>query len=132
MSWRIAIEKLKREQIILRIAQAWILLLIVGSLQPARPGPLVAHLGFHRGVHWLAFAGATLLLLAVSRNRRQEIRSAIAVFLLGLSLEFLQHLIYRNAMEWWDVRDDTLAILAAFALYQLTKARKPVGAPVTK
>ena len=22
-------------------------------------------------------------------------------------------------MEWWDVRDDTLAVLAAFALYRL-------------
>ena len=125
----IAIEnKLKREQII-RITQAWFLILIVGSIQPARPGPMVAKIGFHRGVHWLAFAGAALLLLALARNRRQEIRSAIAVFLLGLSLEYLQHVIYGNAMEWWDVRDDTLAILAAFVLYQLTRARKPAAAP---
>ena len=116
---------MKREQIILRIAQAWILLLIVGSLQPARPGPVV---GLHREVHWLAFAGAAFLLFSLSRSRIQEICSVVAVFLLGLSLEFLQHLIYRGALEWWDVRDDTLAILVALALYRLTRARKPSSA----
>ena len=62
----------------------------------------------------------------------KDCRSAIGVFLLGLSLEYLQHLIYRNPMEWRDVRDDTLAILAAFALYQFARWRAggsmpPVG-----
>jgi hypothetical protein len=119
----------QRARIIRRITQAWLLLLIVGSLQPARPGPVV---GLHREIHWLAFAGATFLLLLLSRNRRQEIRSAIGAFLLGLSLECVQHLIYRHPMEWRDVRDDTLAILAAFALYQFTRWRAggsmpPVG-----
>ncbi len=88
---------------------------------------MVAKIGLHRGVHWVAFAGAAFLLLALSRNRRQQVRTAFAVFLLGLSLEFLQHLLYRNVMEWWDVRDDTLAILAAFALYQLIRVRKPAA-----
>jgi NhaP-type Na+/H+ or K+/H+ antiporter len=75
--------------------------------------------GHHRGIHWLAFAGAAVLLLLLSRNRRQEIRSVIGVCLLGLTLEYVQHLIYRNIMEWWDVRDDALAVLAAFMLYRL-------------
>jgi hypothetical protein len=66
--------------------------------------------------------GAAFLLCALSRNRRQEVRGALAVFLLGLSLEYLQHLIYHNAMEWWDVRDDALAILAAFTIYHLTRS----------
>ena len=119
---------MKREQIILRIAQAWILLLIVGSLQPARPGPVV---GLHREVHWLAFSGAAFLLFTISRNRRQEIYSAVAVFILGLSLEFLQHLIYRRQMEWWDVRDDTLAILIGLALFQLSRHWKRSSPPAT-
>jgi hypothetical protein len=120
--------RLKREQIILRIAQAWILLLIAGSLQPARPGPVV---GLHREAHWLAFAGAAFLLLALSRNRLQQICSAIALFLLGFSLEYLQHLIYRGPMEWWDVRDDTLAIFFALAVYRFTLDRKPVSPSAT-
>lgn len=106
---------------LLLIAQAWFLLLIVGSLQPARPGPV--H-GLHRELHWLAFAVAAWLLFALSRSRRQAIGSALAVFGLGLGLEFLQHLIYRNPLEWWDVRDDTLAVLVAFAVYQFTLAQK--------
>ena len=106
---------MRRAQIIHRITQAWLLYMIVGSLQPARPA-LVASL--HPEIHMLAFAGAAFLLLYLSRNRRQEIRNVLATCLLGLSLEYLQHLVYRNPMEWRDVRDDTLAVLAAFALYR--------------
>jgi VanZ family protein len=119
----------KREQIILRLAQLWILVLIIGSLQPARPAPVV---GLHRELHWLAFAGVALLLLLLSRSRRQEIHAVFAACLLGLSLEYLQHFIYRNAMEWHDVRDDSLAIIAAFALYRVAgicKAAFPATRP---
>jgi hypothetical protein len=155
MNWRIdvgGILKLTYPRIIRRITQAWLPLVVVGSLQPNRllevagfmrrarlraaigslqpasllvavgslrpasPGPV---LDLHREIHWLAFGGAALLLLLGSRNRRQEIRSVIAVFLLGLSLEYLQHLIYHNPMEWDDVGDDALAILAVLALYRL-------------
>jgi hypothetical protein len=70
-------------KIIRLIAQAWLLLVIVGSLQPARLWHSVA---VHRGIHWLAFAGLALLLLLPSWNRRQEIRNVIAACLLGLSL----------------------------------------------
>jgi hypothetical protein len=111
---------LNRPKIVLRLTQIWILVLIVGSLQPARPAPVV---GLHRDIHWLAFAGAAFLLLLVCRNRRWEIRSLIAVCLLGLSLEYLQHLIYRNAMEWRDVRDDALGVIVAFTLYRLASTR---------
>jgi hypothetical protein len=90
---------------------------------------MAAKIELHRGVHGLAFAGAAFLLLSLSKSRHQEIQSVIAVCLIGLSLEYLQHLIYRNGMEWWDVRDDTLAILAAFGLYQLTRLRKSTAAP---
>jgi hypothetical protein len=111
----------KRSHLLL-ITEAWLLLLVVGSLQPARPGPV--HL-FHRELHWVAFAGAALLLFVLSRSRRQAIWSTIAVCALGFSLEILQHLIYRNSLEWWDVRDDSLAVLAAFVGYQFILAPKP-------
>jgi hypothetical protein len=29
-------------------------------------------------------------------------------------LEYVQRLIYRNVMEWWDVRDDALAVFAGW------------------
>ena len=99
----------------------WIALLIVGSLKPARPGLVT---GVHWEIHWLAFAGGALLLFLLSSTRRQEILRAFAIFFLGLSLEFLQHLIYRNRLEWRDIADDGVAILVAFALYRLLGARK--------
>jgi len=76
----------------------------------------------HREIHFFAFAGAAILLL-LSWNRRQEVRVVIAVFLMGVFLEYLQHLIYHNTMEWRDVRDDALAILAGFAAYRLAGRR---------
>lgn len=109
------------------VAKVWLALLIVGSLQPARPG-IVA--GLHREMHWVAFAGAGLLLFSLSRTRRQEILGAFAIFLLGFSLELMQRLIYRNHLEWRDILDDGLAILLAFALYRLTGAWKPRPGPL--
>jgi len=107
----------------LRIAAwVWISLLVAGSLQPARPGIVK---GLHREIHWVAFAGAAVLLFALSKTRLREMLGAGAIFLLGVSLEVLQHLIYRNPPEWRDMVDDGLAILAAFALYRLTGAWKP-------
>lgn len=109
--------------LVLRIVtRLWIALLIVGSLQPARPGLVT---GIHREIHWLAFAGGALLLFLLSSTRRQEILRAFAIFFLGLSLEVLQHLIYRNPLEWRDIADDGVAILVAFALYRLARSRKP-------
>jgi hypothetical protein len=109
-------------QAVVRIAAwVWIAFLIAGSLQPARPGFVK---GLHREIHWVGFAGAAVLLCSLSKTRRREILGASAVFLLGVSLEVLQHLIYRNHLEWRDMGDDGIAVLVAFALYRLTGAWK--------
>jgi hypothetical protein len=120
----VALDRASTRTFIRRIAQIWFLLVVVGSLQPARPVMVVGlhAAGLHRYTHWLAFAGSAFLLLLLSRNRRQEFQGVVATCLLGLSLEYLQHFTYRNPMEWVDVRDDTAAILAAFALFRLSLA----------
>jgi hypothetical protein len=115
----------KHPQIIRRIAQAWLVLVIVGSLQPARPATVV---GLHREIHWLAFAGLASLLLFLCGKVGQEISAATAICFLGLSLEYVQHLVYRKSMEWRDVRDDIMAALVAFALYRLAIICKTVFA----
>ena len=107
---------LNRQPIVRRLTPIWILLLVAGSLQPARLALLG---GLHRPLHWLVFSGTAFLLLLAARNLRQELCGVAAACLLGLSLECLQHLIYRNPMEWRDVRDDGLAVLLALALYRL-------------
>jgi hypothetical protein len=104
------------------VARVWLALLIIGSLQPSRPGIVT---GLHREIHWIAFGGATVLLLSLSRTHLREILAAFTIFFLGLSLEVLQHLIYRNPVELTDIRDDGLAVLAALTLYYLTGAWKP-------
>jgi TRAP-type uncharacterized transport system fused permease subunit len=108
------------------VAIVWLTLLILGSLQPLRLGhaPVI-----HRGIHWLGFAGAAFLLFPLSRTRRQEILSAFTAFLIGLSVEVLQHLIYRSSLEWHDITDDGLAIFVAFVLYHLSGAPKVASHP---
>jgi hypothetical protein len=74
-------------------------------------------------MHWLAFAGGAYMLL-LSVDRRREIGSAAALCLLAVSLEWLQHLIYRGPMEWQDVYDDNLAVLVTVGLYRLAGCSK--------
>ncbi|MGP8246941.1 MAG: hypothetical protein ACLQVN_20785 [Bryobacteraceae bacterium] len=100
----------------------WLAVLIAGSLQPARPDRF--HY-LHREIHWLAFAGASLLLFVLARTRQREVLRAFAILSLACFLELLQHLIYGNSLEWRDIRDDALAILLTFALYRLTGSWKP-------
>jgi len=108
---------LKHPRIVRVVALVWLLLVIVGSLQPARPSP-IRPFYVHELIHWGAFAGASFLLLLLSATRRQEIAAVIATCLLGLAIEYLQHIMYRNAIEWRDVTDDCLAILVSFAVYR--------------
>jgi hypothetical protein len=108
----------KSRSILRLIAQIWLLLLIIGSLQPSRPGSVLAH---HRSLHFLIFGVAAILWLLLARTWRQEVIAAVALCILGLTLEYLQHFFYRNVMEWWDVRDDSLAIVAAFTLYRFRR-----------
>jgi len=103
------------------LARVWIAALIIGSLQPARPGVVR---GFHREMHWVAFGGAVLPLLFLARSRSREILAVCGMILLGVTLEILQHLIYANAIEWRDMADDGAAVLAAFALYYLATCRR--------
>jgi hypothetical protein len=100
---------------------AWLTFLIAGSLQPARPSVVKS---VHREIHWLGFAMPAILQFIISRTRREEALRGFAIFSVGVALEILQHLMYGIRMEWVDVRDDGIAILAGFALYHLTGAYK--------
>lgn len=101
-----------------RLIATWIFLVVLGSLQPHRPR-FLASSTLHREIHWLAFAGTGFGLLLLVPNRGQELRRVLAAGLLGLSLEYLQHILYASPLEWGDVRDDCVATLAGFVLYRL-------------
>jgi VanZ family protein len=93
---------------------AWIVLVIVISLQPARPSATAA---LHREFHWFAFAITAVLFRKLHAGPRPGLQSALAAVLLGAALEVLQtHL--RYPFEWWDVRDDAIGAVAGILLYQ--------------
>jgi len=113
---------LLRRPLLRAAALVWFLLLIAGSLQPARPSLVRTA---HREIHYLAFAGGALLLFCLSQSRRQETLAAVATLMLGVCIETLQHIIYGNAMEWRDISDDGLAVLVALVLYRVAGSWKP-------
>jgi hypothetical protein len=65
----------------------------------------------HRIVHWLSFGGLAFVLGLLGRNTRQRVLGSAAVAGLGLGIEYLQHVIYMNPLETWDIRDDLRASL---------------------
>lgn len=104
-------------------ALIWSLALLIGSLQPSRP----AHIHFgtiHHMAHILGFGLLAVLLAAASSNRdRVSYWPPAAVFVFGLTIELLQHWLYRIPLEWCDVRDDAIGIVAFTVLYQLWRHR---------
>jgi hypothetical protein len=106
---------------IIRITGVWLAALVFLSLQPVRPGGAGKQL-LHRPFHFAAFGLTSLLLwrfLTVAPRRLTKgnaVRAVLATSLLGAVLEFAQHLIYKNAFEWWDLRDDSIAAFSAILL----------------
>jgi hypothetical protein len=107
------------------ITSIWVGALIALSLQPLHPSPTSALHHFHRPFHFVAFALTALLfcryfstVFRIFPAVPSWLIALLTAVLIGLSLEFVQHLIYHNAMEWWDVRDDTIAAVLGVLLAQ--------------
>lgn len=111
------------------------------SLQPLRPSAGNALHYLHRPFHFVAF-GLTALLLwrffSVAAwplifsgvlAARSGVGAVLATIVLGGTLELLQHLIYHNRMEWWDVRDDGSAAIAATLVASV--ARTALAVPLS-
>ena len=49
----------------------------------------------------------------IARDLWQRVAVAGSVFTLGVALEVAQYVYYDNPLEWWDIRDDGLGVLAA-------------------
>jgi hypothetical protein len=126
-----------RRRVLLRLVPIWVLCVVVGSLLPGRTklaigtttldrmrtrtetsGPI------HRSVHLGVFGATALLFLLVAPDRRREAVAALAALALGALIEVTQHLLFGSVMEWWDVRDDSVGVLVAFALMHGTRFRE--------
>ena len=120
----------------------WVGGLIAVSLQPWRPQAATALAGFHRPFHLAAFALTALVLWRFFDvaggsflprrfpSARGWIHALLATIVLGGIIEVLQHLIYRNPMEWGDVRDDALSAIAAILAVHAARAARTVREPL--
>jgi VanZ family protein len=109
-------------------ATVWVICLIVASLQPYRPEATRGHHSYkHQIEHVVVFGATGIIFLALARNRREDWTAVGGVIVLGLFIETAQFLIYRmpEGFEWWDVREDTVGALIAFAIITRLKPRVP-------
>ncbi len=115
-----------RQQLV-RIAPFWILLVAVGSLMPEAAKRALgtnASVLWHQCYHFASFGSAALILSLIAPTAPKRVAAFLSVVALGLLLESLQHAIWHNPMEWWDVRDDALAAAAAWALANSAAVRR--------
>jgi hypothetical protein len=122
---------------LVRLAPWWVLFVIIGSFLPGASKdalgtsnpPEVAGLGHaalkHRAAHFLTFGSTALLLVIISETTTQQLWAGLGVALLGLLLECSQYaLLGLESIEWWDVRDDTIAAIGALILAQWLNLRE--------
>src|SRR5271165_2874013 len=107
-----------------RLAAAiWAAALFAISIQPARPGNI--HSGpAHHVAHFLSF-GALAFLAAMGFGfaDRISVYPALGTFLWGGAIEYLQHLQNQMPVEWYDVRDDGVGIIAFMILWHISFRR---------
>jgi len=102
--------------LVTRIAPFWIVVLIVGSVLPDQAKNAIGAHSQHRLYHLLSFGATAYLLTLIGRSNRERFYALLFVIALGTALELAQHLIFHSPFEWWDVRDDTIGVLAAAPL----------------
>jgi hypothetical protein len=122
---------------LIRLAPWWVLLVIIGSFLPERSkeaigttnSPEAAIHGRaslkHRVVHFVTFGSTALLLVIIGETALQQVWAGLGVAALGFLVEYSQYLLSRiSLMEWWDVRDDAIAAIAALLLAQWLNLRE--------
>jgi hypothetical protein len=101
-------------------ALVWATALLIVSLQPIRPGSIDFGM-VHRLAHFLCFGAlAFLATRGFGAPDRISLLPASESFIFGFAIEFLQHCLNRMSIEWYDVRDDAVGILAFTALFYAT------------
>jgi hypothetical protein len=89
------------------IPTAWVIFLVVVSLQPLRPTSTKSGTPAHLFVHVLVF-GFTAFLLQLRPKA-----AFLCPLVLAAAIELTQHFIYRHKFEWHDLLADVLGIALA-------------------
>lgn len=93
----------------------WALLLTAGSLQPTRVRPMSQGHGLHAVFHVFVF-GTLGALAMLTRSRWSRTLRFTCCLALGFLIEVAQSYAYPEAIEWQDVRDDTIGVLLFSAI----------------
>jgi TRAP-type uncharacterized transport system fused permease subunit len=102
-----------------RFAVVWILFVIVLSLQPARVADTLGRNLHHQILHVALFGVTALVLLPLSRSRREQFNAIASVVCLATAIEISQYLIYHLPwFEWWDIREDAIGAVIALLIHQ--------------
>jgi hypothetical protein len=107
-----------------RVAPIWVLALVIGSVLPDAAKIAIGTHYWHRLYHLLSFGSTAYLLTLIARTTRERLYALLFVIALGAAIEFSQHAIFGNSIEWWDIRDDTLGVLLAAVLSQWSALRQ--------
>lgn len=77
----------------------------------------------HRGSHFIIFGATTLMLILPARTPKGRAIGLAAGLSFGVGIELAQYLLFIPGIEWWDIRDDTIASFAAYVLAGNPKVR---------
>lgn len=111
------LEERKRRSAVIVLGCVSMVLLGVLSFLPNHDKLLLHTTGhYHRVGHVLAFFTLTLLLVSSVTSLWSRFALAAMVVSFGYLLEFLEHVIYNNALEKSDVMIDTLGVIFGLIL----------------
>lgn len=92
------------------IPGVWAIFLIVGSLQPHRLRSISQGHDLHPVFHFFSF-GTLAALVLLTNSRWPRTLRFLGCLALGFLIEIAQSFAFPDAIEWWDVRDDTLGVI---------------------
>jgi uncharacterized membrane protein len=105
-------EDLKSRSAAIALGCIWMIMLAVLSFLPNQDKLLLHTTGhYHRWGHLAGFLTVTLLLASSVTSLRAKFSLAAVVVSFGFFLEYVEHIVYSNALERSDIRIDTLGVV---------------------
>jgi uncharacterized membrane protein len=106
------LEERKRRSAVIVLGCVSMVMLAVLSFLPNQDKLLLHTTGhYHRLGHVMAFLAVTFLLVSSVTSLRSRFALATVVACFGSLLEFLEHFIYKNAIERSDILIDALGVI---------------------
>ncbi len=84
------------------------------------------HIGLHILIFGFAAWAAWFVATSIANNSTAKMLALVMTLLLGCTTEYMQHAVYHNPIERWDVVTNLLTIVTVFSLLALIyRNRKP-------